>query len=67
MLGVVGIGALVVISYSSRGPYTQPIPIIAGGLNLMLLAGWTFLFRPGWVKTAADAYAERLLETIENL
>jgi hypothetical protein len=28
---------------------------------------WLFLFTPNWVKIAADAYAERLLDACENL
>jgi hypothetical protein len=33
----------------------------------MFLAWWIFMIEPDWVKIPAFAYAERLLETTENL
>jgi len=41
--------------------------IICSLLSFLLLFLWIFLFTPSWVKVAADAYAERLLESCEIL
>jgi len=41
--------------------------VLAGGANLFLMVLWVFVFRPSWVKVAANAYAERLLEACEQL
>jgi hypothetical protein len=35
--------------------------------NLMFLAWWIFIIKPAWVSVPAFAYAERLLESIENI
>lgn len=39
------------------------IRLVASILNTLLTAGWVFAITPGWVKVAAEAYAERLLDT----
>ena len=39
----------------------------AGCFGLLMLWSWVFLFTKNWVKVPADAYAERLAETIEEL
>ncbi|MBD2463386.1 hypothetical protein H6G89_20345 [Oscillatoria sp. FACHB-1407] len=45
-----------------------PLSAIACGIgSLILLILWITLFTPTWVKIAADAYAERLLEACEHL
>lgn len=36
-------------------------------INLFLLAAWLLLINSAWVKSAADVYAARLLESCENL
>ncbi|MGI4831411.1 MAG: hypothetical protein ACRYFU_25005, partial [Janthinobacterium lividum] len=41
--------------------------VAAGIVALLLLLFWSFIVSPLWVRTAADAYAERLIETIEHL
>ncbi len=38
-----------------------------GAINLALLLFWLFWVTPSWVRIAGDAYAERLLETCEEL
>jgi hypothetical protein len=35
--------------------------------DLMFLAWWIFVIKPAWVSVPAVAYAERLLESIENI
>ncbi len=44
-----------------------PVAIGAGAINLCLLMGWLFWFTPSWVRIAAEAYAERLLEATGQL
>ncbi len=39
----------------------------AGLFSLLVLALWIFRFTSKWVRTSADAYAERLAETVEIL
>jgi hypothetical protein len=48
----------------------QPISIsliICGSIDVILLLLWIFWFKPDWVKIPAEAYAERILEAIEQL
>lgn len=42
-------------------------PWVCLGTDLMFLAWWIFTIKPDWVKVPAFAYAERLLESTENL
>lgn len=39
----------------------------AMGFDLLLLLLWVFRFSPGWVRIAADAYAERLSEAVDGM
>jgi hypothetical protein len=41
--------------------------IVCSAANLTLLLLWVFLFTPTWVRIAANAYAERLLEACDRL
>ena len=64
LLGAVaGIAAIVTNATVPIGALAAPI--IATVLNLGLLVLWIFRFTPDWVRIAAEAYAERLLETAE--
>jgi hypothetical protein len=48
----------------------QPIPItliICGSIDVILLLLWILWLKPEWVKIAAEAYSERVLEAIEQL
>lgn len=64
MLGVLASIAAIVINANARTG-AMAAPIIATTLNVALLVLWTFRFTPDWVRIAAEAYAERLLETVE--
>jgi hypothetical protein len=44
-----------------------PTTIASGAAIAFLLAAWVVVFTPNWVKTAADAFAERLLGALEIL
>jgi len=46
---------------------TSPLTITGGIANLLSLLAWIFIVTPNWVRTVAEAYAERLLDTCENL
>jgi hypothetical protein len=66
------IGLLVSIGFMSTNFWIlkSPIPpfaIICSLFSFLLLFLWVFVFTPLWVKVAADAYAERLLESCEIL
>lgn len=41
--------------------------VTTAGLDLLLVFGWLFVFNPEWVRVAAEAYAERLLEACERI
>lgn len=41
--------------------------IATGVLSLIMLVLWTFCFSVNWVKVAADAYAKRLVESVDTL
>lgn len=41
--------------------------VLAAGVSILALLAWGFLVTPDWVRTAADLYAQRLLEAIESL
>ena len=45
----------------------EPVTIAACVAVLVLLVGWIGWFTPAWVKTTADAFAERLLGAMENV
>lgn len=40
---------------------------VAAGASVLALPVWGFLVTPDWVRSAADLYAERLMEAIESL
>ena len=61
---IIGIAAII----SWMGNTTPSLLMVVGGVvNAILLLAWLMLITPTWVKTVAYAYAERLLETCENL
>jgi hypothetical protein len=69
-LALVGLVALALIPWVD--PSARTIPrvgslIVKGGINALLFLGWLFVIRPGWVRTPAEAYAERLLEASDRL
>ena len=45
----------------------EPIRVVGMGVVVVLGAGWLFWFTPSWVRLTADAYAERLLGSLEDL
>lgn len=69
-LSLVGLAASGAVLMLNLLVWKTPIPLsaIACGIgSLVLLALWATVFTPNWVKIAADAYAERLLEACEHL
>jgi hypothetical protein len=42
-------------------------PWVCLAADLIFLAWWVFVIKPAWVRVPAFAYAERLLESVENL
>jgi len=54
------------VSYRATGKVSEEL---AGAftLGLLFLLLWIFRFSPSWVRLAADAYAERLAETVDTI
>ena len=49
-------------------PDTVVVSRLVGSIaNTIVVAVWLLVIRPSWVKTAAEAYAERLLGAVESL
>lgn len=68
-IAILGTGAIVVLILGhllSHMPLT-PLLVLLGLLNAIALLLWIFWITPNWVRTSADAYAERLLEAIDEL
>jgi len=66
-IGIAGIVAFVTSNYYLKGLVIPPIGIIFGSVNLGLLLAWITRVTPRWVRTCAEAYAERLLATCDDL
>jgi hypothetical protein len=41
--------------------------VLAVGVSVLALPAWGFFVTPDWVRSAADLYAERLVEAVESL
>lgn len=68
--------ALICLGVIVAVPFFEPLAwsgkrleltVTTAGIDLLLVLGWLFVFKPSWVRVAADAYAERLLEACERL
>lgn len=46
---------------------TTPLVLVAGGVILVILAGWITFVHEKWVRRCSDGYARALLETTERL
>jgi hypothetical protein len=69
-LTLVGLAAVAVIPWLDPSARVAPragTVIVTGSLNVLLLLGWMLAITPAWVRTPAEAYAERLLEASERL
>lgn len=49
------------------GPASGLVPAGCGSVCLLLLLVWLFCVTPRWVRTAAEAYADRLLAALDSL
>jgi len=69
VLSLLGVTAVLVVIGLDLKKDTMPTPIVltAALVNILLAGAWVFYFRPEWVRTTAEAYAERLLASIEIL
>jgi hypothetical protein len=66
LLGIVTVGTVVIMHYISDPPIPRQLWLY-GTIDALLLVSWLLVFNKTWVKTAADAYALRLLESCETL
>ena len=46
---------------------TAVIRLAVASANTIFAVFWTFWVRPSWIKTVADAYAMRLMESVQTL
>jgi hypothetical protein len=67
LAGLIAVALIPWVDPSARIPPRVGTVIVTGGINAILFLGWLFVIRPGWVRTPADAYAERLLEASDRL
>lgn len=58
--------ALVYREFAAAGVVARPAAVV-GVVSLICVVLWCMWFTPGWIKVAADAYAERLLEASDAL
>ncbi len=69
-LTLIGLAAVAVIPWLDPSARVAPragTVIVTGAINVLLLLGWMLAITPAWVRTPAEAYAERLLEASERL
>jgi len=66
LIGIALVGLSIITFVAEKTPVPRTV-VVAGILNGILLILWLAWFNKGWVKIAADAYAERLLESCEKL
>lgn len=66
LLGAAAVFSLMGLDFAG-GVMPSPIVFIAVLVEMFLVVGWLFYFTSEWVKTTAEAYAERLLAASENL
>ena len=66
LIAIAGLAAVIAL-FLLKGGSVPNLAIACGIINLLLLLGWIFWFTPKWVRIPAQAYAERLLESCENL
>lgn len=66
IVGTVGTAALFVVSRFTEVLAPSPLAIISGIVNFLLFVFWLQVVDATWVKSMADAYANRLLEACDN-
>jgi len=62
VLAVIGSVAAIGATWWLQGNDRQPIAGAMAAINLVMLAAWIWWINPAWVRIAAQAYAERLIE-----
>jgi hypothetical protein len=65
-LAAVLAGSVAYVRYRSTGTLGEEL-VGAAALALVFLLLWAFRFTADWVRIPADAYAERLAETVESM
>jgi hypothetical protein len=66
LIGVVSCG-LAIIHRLHGNPSGLLLSIVGATISAGLFLLWLFVFNPNWVRIPADAYAERLLGSLDNL
>jgi hypothetical protein len=65
-LGTLLVGSLLYQNYYYATP-PKPITLLAGAIDVLLVVVWACWITPGWIRIAANAYAERLLAATDSL
>lgn len=66
LVGIVSCG-LAIMHLRHGNPSALLLSIVGIAISAVLLLLWLVVFNPNWVRVAADAYAERLLGSLDNL
>jgi hypothetical protein len=71
LLGLKPIGLFLVVAVAITAAIVaavnfHPADAVALGIDLLVGLGWVAEVNRGWVRQAADTYAERLFETLEQ-
>lgn len=61
-LAAIGSVAAVAAAYWHNGQDHQPLAGAMAAVNVIMLAAWVWWINPAWVRIAAQAYADRLIE-----
>lgn len=64
--GSVLLGLRLYVDMTGHAPVSPLLPILFA-MNVALVLIWLVLVRPSWVRTSANAYANRLLESLEQI
>jgi hypothetical protein len=65
-LGAISCSLFVVLGIQAK-PSTVLFGIVGALVSGVFLVLWLFVFNPNWIKLAANAYAERLLGSLDNM
>jgi hypothetical protein len=66
-IGTLSVIVLIFVHLSVKKLLIPPFAIVCGIINLLFMLTWIFWLTPDWVKITAEAYANQLLASCEDL
>jgi hypothetical protein len=66
IVGIITMGGRLLGMTANHEPVAVSAVVLLA-LALLLLGAWLFVVNPRWIKTSADAYSQRLLESLDVL